>query len=111
MLPHLVFYTNFSIPKRFAAHTRGPFVFIRPEHRGDTGLLSHELTHVKQWYKNPAFGLFYRFSKKFRLNSEVQAYREQLKHSPNSVDLFAQYISEKYDLDISVDEAKRLLTS
>jgi hypothetical protein len=108
---YLVFYTDFSIPKRFAAVTRGPVIFIRPEYKHDAGLLAHEITHVKQWWRNPVFGLFYRFSKKFRLNAEVEAYREQLRHyDSDQSDLFARYLVEKYHLDISLAEAQLLLT-
>jgi hypothetical protein len=109
---HLVFYTNRFIPEKFAGYTRGPVILIRPGYRNDAGLLAHELVHVRQWYKNPAFGWFYRFSKRFRLNAEVEAYREQLKHSDNvsrDRDLFAQFIVEKYSLDISFAQARWLL--
>jgi hypothetical protein len=109
---HLVFYTNRFIPEKFAAFTRGPVILIRPEYRSDAGLMAHELVHVRQWYRNPAFGWFYRFSKGFRLNAEVAAYREQLRHSVNvsrDRDLFAQYLVEKYDLDISFAQARELL--
>jgi hypothetical protein len=105
-----VFYTNFFIPKRFAAHTRGPFVFIRPQYQNDLGLLHHELTHVQQWYRNPAFGLCYLFSKKFRLVAEVEAYQEQLKYyQDDQSELFADFIANKYNLDISAEHARQLL--
>jgi hypothetical protein len=110
MMFHLVFYTDFLIPSRFAACNRGPVIFIRPKHRNDAGLLAHEIMHVKQWWRNPAFGLFYRFSKQFRLEAEVEAYREQLRHyDTDQSDLFAQYLVEKYDLDIGLAEAQQLL--
>lgn len=107
---HKVFYTNWLIPKRFAAYTRGPVIFIRPEYKHDTGLLQHELVHVRQWYRNPAFGLFYRFSKKFRLKAEIEAYQEQLKYYQDDHSyLFAEFIANKYDLDITPEQAKSLL--
>jgi hypothetical protein len=105
-----VYYTHRFIPERFSAHNRGPFVFIRPQYRDDQGLLAHELIHVRQWYRNPLFGIFYRFSKAFRLRVEVEAYREQLKHCVYDRSLlFAQFLSDKYDLDITVQEARNLL--
>jgi hypothetical protein len=108
-MKHFVFYTNRFIPRRFAAHTRGPVIFIRPEYRDDHGLLEHEIVHVRQWYRNPLFGLFYKFSARFRLNAEVEAYRKQLKSSPNNRDLFAHYIASKYNLDITQEQAAKLL--
>ena len=106
---HLVFYTNWFVPERFAGCNRGPLIFIRPEYRADAGLLAHELEHVRQWYRNPAFGIFYKFSKKFRLKVELEAYRKQLEHSPGDLDTFAQFLVEKYNLDISFSQARWLL--
>jgi hypothetical protein len=41
-------YTNNFIAKNFAGCTRGPFIFIRPEHKGDKGMLAREKVHVRQ---------------------------------------------------------------
>lgn len=44
-------------------------------------MLAHEVCHVEQFWNNPLFhGLRYRFSKAYRLDCEVKAYREQLQH-------------------------------
>jgi hypothetical protein len=101
----MVFYTNWFIPSRFAAMTYGPFIFIRPEKKDDAGLLAHEQTHVRQFKRNPFFGLAYWLSKKKRLDYEVEAYREQLKHSRDKADAFALALSTKYGLTITKDEA------
>jgi hypothetical protein len=109
-----VIYTNnnWLIPKKYAGVTRLFLVFIRPQYRNDVGLLQHELTHVRQFYKIPLIGAYlYRFSRKYRLHCELEAYREQLKHYQQDHSwLFAGYISKKYNLDISIEEAHRLLT-
>lgn len=107
-----IFYTDRFIPDRFAAFHFGPFVFIRPKYKDDIGLKMHELTHVNQFYRNPLMGLFYRFSEKYRLKCEVEAYKVQLQYySLDQSALFADYIATKYDLDITQEQAKKLLLS
>jgi hypothetical protein len=101
----MVFYTNWFIPARFAATTYGPFIFIRPSKRDDVGLLEHEKVHVKQFWRNPLFGIAYFFSKQARFKYEVEAYREQLKYSPGKEEVFADILVRKYKLDVTMDEA------
>lgn len=106
----MIIKTNFSIPERFAAYARGPFVLVRPEHANDAGLIAHEKVHVRQWLRT--FGLhplLYAVSKSYRLKAEVEAYREQLKYAPAMVDVFAGYLSSNYGLDISADYAALLI--
>lgn len=107
----IVIYTNKFIPEKFAATTYGPVVLIRPKYKNDKGLLEHEKVHVWQWVMS--FGLhslLYKFSKKYRLEAEVCAYKEQIKYySVDNTELFAEFIASKYDLDISKDEAVILL--
>lgn len=105
----MIFYTDRFVPEKAAGCARGPFIFIRPKYKDDIGLLEHEKVHVRQWYRT--FGLhsfLYLFSEKYRLKSEVEAYRKQLEYS-DDIDLFAKYISEDYNINISIDEAKKLL--
>lgn len=107
----LVFYTNKFVPDRFAAATYGPVIFIRLAYKNDIGLLEHEKIHVKQFWRTLGLmGIFYYFSDKFRLKYEVEAYKEQLKYSPGREQLFATFISTKYNIPISVIDAQRLLT-
>jgi hypothetical protein len=105
----MIFYTNLFIPARFAAATYGPFIFIRPEKRDDAGLLAHEQTHVRQFWKNPLFGIAYLLSKNSRAKYEVDAYREQLKHYPEREAVLAEQLATKYGLGISVDDALEML--
>jgi hypothetical protein len=113
---NLVFYTNRFIPSRFTAYTFGFVVFVRPKAKDNEALLQHELTHVRQFWRNPLSGLLGMVSKKIRMRHEVEAYRVQLTYSPckenrdNYVEAFAGYLSTNYNLDISVDEARKLLT-
>jgi hypothetical protein len=105
-----IFYTNKFIPTRFAGITYGPVVFIRPEYKSDAGLLAHELTHVAQFWKQfITFGFLYLFSRTHRLGYEVEAYQEQLKHSPGNEKLYAQMLSTMFDLRVSFDQALFLI--
>lgn len=105
----MIIYTNWFIPSRFQAMTYGPLILIRPSRKGDAGLVAHEQTHVKQFWRNPLFGLWYLFSRKARATYEAEAYREQLKHVPERFDAIAESLATRYGLNITVDEAKRLL--
>ena len=106
----MIFYTNRFIPERAAGCARGPFIFIRPEYKNDIGLIEHEKVHVEQWYRTFGFhSLLYLISKKYRLKSEVEAYKKQLEYSPREADLYALFISTNYNINITKDEAKKLL--
>jgi hypothetical protein len=102
-----VFYTNRFIPKNFAGYTRGPFIFIRPEYRNDAGLLAHERVHVRQWLRTLMLHpLLYALSDKYKLASEVEAYREQSKYDSDDCTLrYAGYLANNYSLSISVADA------
>lgn len=103
----MVIYTNHLIPRDQDAMTLGWIILIRPRCKDDAGLLAHEQVHVRQWKES--FGLFwprYLLSKKWRLRYEIEAYREQLRHSPGDLDLFAGYLSQNYRLGISRDVAR-----
>ena len=105
----LTFYVD-SLPNDAHGVAQGPVIRILKKHKGDVGLYAHELTHVKQWYATLGLHSFlYLLSERYRLWSEVRAYRVQLKHSPGNEERFAKYISEKYDLDITQAEALELL--
>jgi hypothetical protein len=101
-----VIYTDFLIPKKYDAMTRGPLILVRPEFKDEKGLVEHEIVHVKQWWKNPLFhALMYKISKKYRLASEVEAYKHQLKfYDEDHTYLFAGYIANQYKLNITLDE-------
>lgn len=110
----IVFYTNRLVGKAFAGAARGPFIFIRPEFKGDQGLLEHERVHVRQFWRTFGLhGLRYRFSRAYRLRSEVEAYRRQLEFSSDvrwSRLNFAGLLASNYDLGISFDRAVALLS-
>jgi len=117
-----VFYTDLFVPKAHGAVTYAFFVLIRPKYEGNRPLLEHELTHVRQFWRT--FGLFpflYLISKKYRLKAEVEAYRTQLQvHADEGCSFhqcylkaraYAGFISSKYGLRVTEDNAYKLLTS
>jgi len=107
----MVVFTNFLIPKKFSGYTILCFALVRPEFKYDVGLVEHEKTHVKQFWKLPFIhGILYRFSKKYRLSCEVEAYREQSKHydAPN-IKALATRLVEDYGLDLGIQDAIELL--
>lgn len=114
ILPVFVNYGDFGVPDKFGACTRAIFVFIRKKYQDDTGLLMHEKTHVKQFYRTLGLHPFlYLLSKTYRLKSEVEAYREQLKWKPYNAgnkELFAGFLRSKYNLIISRSDSIRLLS-
>lgn len=94
---------TFGVSSKFASCTYGPFVFIRSRCWNDRGLIEHELVHSRQFW-NPL--------KWFdgTLKWEIEAYKEQLKwYAEDKTHLFATFIATKYGLDISVEEAEKLL--
>lgn len=108
-----VFYTNRFIPKPHQACARGPFIFIKPEFKGDKGLLEHEKVHRRQFFRT--FGLhslLYLFVEDYRLHAEVEAFREQARHYPDDrIPRFAQLLASNYRIDITEDEALDALKS
>lgn len=102
----MIVYTNWFIPARFDGFTFGPVAFIRPRRKGDAGIVAHESTHVRQFWRSFGLaGFLYVLSKKKRLEYEVEAYREELKISPDKAEAFALALSTKYGLSITKDEA------
>ncbi|MBI9110011.1 hypothetical protein [Maridesulfovibrio ferrireducens] len=105
----MIIYTD-RMPKRFAGYTIGPVILIRPKYKDDAGLLAHEQKHVEQFWAAPVLhGVMYRFSKGYRLKSEVEAYQAQIECGMD-INRAAKFLSGKYNLGISVDAAVDLLT-
>jgi hypothetical protein len=105
----LVIETDWFIPQRFDAYTYFAVVLVRPG-QGEA-LIEHELTHARQFWRYwGTNGLRYRFSKKWRLRFELEAYRVQLAlMGPAAAPAIAGSLSTKYNLGISIDEALQLL--
>lgn len=107
-----VFYTDRFIPSKFSGLAIGPFILIRPSHKDNKGLLEHEKVHVRQFWRTAGMhGIIYKLSKQYRLKCEVEAYKEQMKYqTTDKRAVFAGFISTKYGLDITQEQAIELLT-
>ena len=126
-----------ELPSGFGGTAQGPLIKLLPKYQSDVGLIEHEKAHVRQWYfwfalgllictvltllvslfLWPLFGLtpvlhqvLYKFVRSYRRWCEVQAYRKQIATGRYSSNDFAvTMLVEKYDLDLSIDEARALL--
>lgn len=126
-----------ELPNGFGGTAQGPLIKMLSKYKGDTGLIEHEKTHVRQWYAAlaiwlllfallslvvspvlwPVCGLaplvhpvLYKLVRPYRQWCEVQAYRKQLATGGYSTGEFAVIaLVEKYDLGLSVDKARALL--
>lgn len=133
---YFVQYTD-KLAKGFGGTAQGPLIKILSKYKDDAGLLAHEKTHVRQWYAVlvlglllctlltlvvspalwPLYGLapslhplLYKFVRPYRRWCEVKAYRKQIALGGYSSNEFAvTALVEKYDLDLSADEARALL--
>ena len=128
-----------SLPNGFGGTAQGPLITLLAKYKDDVGLIEHEKTHVRQWYAMlgiglllctllmllvspylwPLYGLapvlhqlLYKFVRPYRRWCEVTAYRKQVAVGGYSSNEFAVTILvEKYGLDLSVDEARALLSN
>ena len=125
-----------ELPNGFGGTAQGPLIKILSKYKDGSGLLEHEKVHVRQWYAVlvlgllsglltllvspslwPLFGLapflhslLYKFVRPYRRWCEVQAYRKQLATGGyDSNDFGVAALAEKYDLNLSTNEAKALL--
>ena len=126
-----------SLPNGFGGTAQGPLIKLLPKYQHDVGLIEHEKTHVRQWYAVLAIGLLlctmltllvspslwplyglapffhqllYKFVRPYRRWCEVRAYRKQIETGGYTGTEFAlTALVEKYDLGLSVDEARALL--
>jgi len=131
VIPVPIFYVD-KVRDMFAGVSYGMWVKIKKEYRDDEGLLQHELTHCKQWYRT--FGIhgcmciastgkfwFIKFpgwlvkrGKKWKFKAEVEAYVIQTIYCSENlhlsrIDLFAGFIADRYGLDVTKEEAKEAL--
>lgn len=105
----MIFLTTL-IPRRFDAYTIGPIILLRPTSCNDAGLIAHERTHVRQFWRTLGLaGLLMLTSRKWRLRYELEAYREQLKIDMGKEGIFAMYLSKNYNLNIDFAKAYTLL--
>lgn len=108
----MIIITDKLIPKGFGAITIGPFIFIQRKHRHNDGLIAHERYHQKrQWYGlNLLWFARYYLDRKFKYQEELEAFRIELTYRKILPEKAAQWLSTKYNLDISYSKALRDLT-
>ncbi len=106
-----------DLPEGFAGTATAWFIKIRPAYKDDIGLLEHEKTHCRQFWRTLGFHVFlYGHLDSYTLKCEVEAYREQLcwppatSHIVQSRQRYAEFLASKYGLKITVEEALRLLS-
>ena len=105
-----VFYVD-SLPGNAGGVAQGFVIRILKKYKDDYGIYKHELVHVKQWFFT--FGihsLLYLIFDWYKLVSEVEAYREQLKHyDDDRTEMFASFIASDYGLSVSKEEVMEML--
>lgn len=126
-----------NLANGFGGIAQGPLIKILSKYKEDMGLLEHEKTHVRQWYAVLGFGLLlstllillvspllwplyglapvfhqllYKLVRPYRRWCEVRAYRKQIETGGYANNDFAvNALANKYDLGLSVDDARVLL--
>ena len=97
----MIIYTDRFIPAGFDAHAIfAPLILIRPNRRGDAGIIAHERKHCRDIWRCGwlVCGLLYLVSRRFRLWFELRGYREELKHDPARLYRLAFEISKRFKL-------------
>ena len=106
----MIIRTNRFIPKRFDAYTIGPVILIRPTRADDAALIAHERVHLQQFYRWLGLnGLLYLFSKKWRLEFELEAHRVEYSLAPNRLDVLAANLAHNYNVGITFTQAREAI--
>lgn len=110
IFPVLVRYVD-DLPD-FAGFSYGPYVTIEKAYRSDRGLLAHELTHSRQFYRTLGlWWILYRFAS-LRYKYELEAYAVQLGYCDQSAaDRFAGFIANRYNLTVDLADTKQDILS
>ena len=117
-----IWYTERGMTGGIIGWQRWFIIAIKPSHKGDVGLVQHELTHVKQWavvtlaagivlgliwlplaIMSPSVhAALYMFIRRYRCWCEARAFARQTKFyfDDRSVK-FAGYLHRNYGLDIT----------
>ena len=95
--------------KDHAGFSYGPYIKIKDSYKNDIGLLNHELTHSRQFYRTIGlWWILYRFAG-FRYGYEVEAYRVQLSYVADdmreqAIERFVGFIANKYSLSVDTSQ-------
>jgi hypothetical protein len=87
------------------------FILIKTDQKENIGLIEHEKTHTKQHLRTFCFHPFlYGLSDTYKLKSEVEAYKVQDTYNDVSkLEFYAEFISTKYNLNVTKEQALKLL--
>ncbi|MDP1907312.1 MAG: hypothetical protein Q8K85_03350 [Hyphomicrobium sp.] len=111
-LPVPVFYVRGLFAGGFAPLV---LILIDEKYRADEGLHQHELEHIEQAYRLLLLphALLYVLFRRYRLRSEVAAYRRQIAAygAGASIEFAVRHLVEGYRLGITAEEARALLAA
>jgi len=78
IIPVPIFYTKWCV--ELVGSSCNFFILIDPFYKNDTAVEKHELIHVKQFWRTFwLHPILYKFSREYRLKSEIEAYGAQIK--------------------------------
>ena len=101
-IPIPIFWTDRFLKDWSGGQSNGLFCIIRPKYISDEGIIEHELTHCKQYFRTAGIHSFlYLFNKNYRATVEVEAYAVQLSKYSDPllrVDSVVESLFTKYDL-------------
>jgi hypothetical protein len=105
----LIFFQR-ALPDAFAGMTYGPVVLIAPGYEDDVGLLEHEFTHVRQFWRTCGLHLlFYPLWRAYRLRSEIEAYKVQMGYGLKIERAVTLLMRPAYDFRMTAEVAAGLL--
>ena len=115
-IPVFIFYNDYKFD--MGGKNRIIYVKIKNKYKDDGGLLCHELTHSKQFYRLSLKSWLYHFSAKWRLKSELECYAKQIHYYYRHGNLDTEYFLYRFShlicfnyriYDKTVAEIKMLL--
>jgi hypothetical protein len=104
------------LPGRIVGLSLGFAVLVRDDYAQDEPTLVHELVHCKQFFRSGGVihFLLYFLSSKYRLRTEIEAYRAEIDSCEASIalarlDESASALAHGYRLKLSASQCKALL--
>ena len=85
-------------------------ILVKSGMEGNKVLLAHEAVHQAQMRRDGWLVFMARYAtKKGRLAYEVEAYQESYRLDPSNLGFYADYLSSKYALGITLEQAKEMI--
>jgi hypothetical protein len=104
------------LPGRIVGLSLGFAVVVRDDYAHDEPTLVHELVHCKQFFRSGGLVhfLLYFLSRKYRLNTEIEAYRAEIDScdaniATSRLEESASALAHGYRLKLSAAQCKTLL--